>query len=467
LTTLFKTRESRIFKDPQWLQPLSDPPNGRPLCRDPDLELMALNLEQVFTTGQATNLFICGKPGSGKTVCLLYLLDQIQKHAEESDLPVVSVYVNAGRTRTPYFTMLELVRRLGHDVPDSGWQMFRLKQVFSDFLRRISVVIGIDEVDALLLKEKEPLIYYLNRQPGTTLILVSNRLEDATTFPERAQSTLRLELIGFQPYTMVEAEIILQERVERAFQPNVISKKLLRIVAEAASTAGDIRLGFSILLSAGVLAEREGRARVDFGDVERATRNEAIMEQLQAIKDLKKKLKLMNSGWIQHLPINQVQGAKICRPRTAGARKQEDSISSSLELEVGLVKEFGGELPEEHLRSCLGCADMTVGRAFVLIDQIWKGLFMDWGTRMDISEPCVRCDRSQRCPKVGLFPFREVFIGKVSRITLHELLHLCGCSETDINSVDRRLHPEWRCPYFWNVVAPRIVRANQMSTQEQ
>jgi len=50
--------------------------------------------------------------------------------------------------------------------------------------------VAIDEVDVLSLKEKEPLVYYLNRQPKTTLILISNKIEDAAQLPERALSTL-------------------------------------------------------------------------------------------------------------------------------------------------------------------------------------------------------------------------------------------------------------------------------------
>ena len=56
--TLFKTKEGKIFWDAKWLQPLSDPPDGLPLCRESDLELMASFVQDVFRTGQGRNLFI-------------------------------------------------------------------------------------------------------------------------------------------------------------------------------------------------------------------------------------------------------------------------------------------------------------------------------------------------------------------------------------------------------------------------
>jgi Cdc6-like AAA superfamily ATPase len=295
--TLFQQRESRIFKDARLLQPLSDPPSGKPLCRDADLRDMASSLSDLFTTGQARNLFIDGKPGTGKTVCVQYLLSEIRKHAEENHVPLIAVYVNAGKTRTPYYTMLEIVKESGLNVPNSGWQMFRLKQAFENLRKDKVVVVAIDEVDAIIFKEKEPLVYYLNRQPKTTLILVSNKIEDATNLPNRALSTLQPELFSTEPYTPEETKTILAERAEKAFQQGAFSDKLLEIVAEVTSKTEDIRLGFSILLSAGILAEKSGKTNVDAADIKSAIKNEtklgyikSLMEKIKELKDRQKKL---------------------------------------------------------------------------------------------------------------------------------------------------------------------------------
>lgn len=256
---------------------------------------MALFLSDVFKTCQARNLFIYGKPGTGKTVCVQYLLSEIRRHADEQRAPLVAVYMNAGKTRTPYYTMLEIVKSLGLSVPDCGWQMFWLKQTFENARKDRAIVIAIDEVDAITFKEKEPPVYYLNRQPKTTLILLSNKIEDATTLPSRALSTLQPKLLMLEPYTLKEAKTILAERVEKALQPGAISDKLLRIVAEVASKAEDIRLGFSILLSAGLFAEEDGKNNIDIEDVESAveseTRLEHIKELMEQIKELKSRLK--------------------------------------------------------------------------------------------------------------------------------------------------------------------------------
>jgi len=284
--TLFQTRENRIFKNAAWLHPLSDPPAGKPLCREQDLKYMASLLSDLFITGKGSNLFVFGKPGTGKTVCVRYLLSEIQKHAEKVGVSVATVYVNAGRTRAPYYTMLEIVKGLGLNVPSSGWQMFRLKRAFEDALEKTSMVIAIDEVETLLLKEKEPLVYYLNRQPKTALILISNKIEDAAELPERALSTLQLKLVLLEPYTPQEAEAILKERVGKAFYPRVIQNDLIKFIAEISSKAGDIRLGFSIILSAGRIAEEHGKNFIETEDIADAAESEIRMKQ---IKDLLEK----------------------------------------------------------------------------------------------------------------------------------------------------------------------------------
>ncbi|MCK4424588.1 AAA family ATPase [Candidatus Bathyarchaeota archaeon] len=287
---MFQDRESRIFKDSTWLQPLSDPPGGKPLCREADLTVMAAYLSEIFRAGQARNLFIHGKPGTGKTVCIRHLLSEINRHTQQTNAPVMATYVNAGRTRTPYYTMLEIVKGLGLNVPDAGWQMFRLKQAFERLLRDKSIVIAIDEVDSIIFKEKEPLVYYLNRQPKTTLILLSNTVEDATQLPERALSTLQPRLLLLKPYTFEETKKILKERVEYAFQPGVISNKLLNKVAKIASKTGDIRLGFSLLLSAGHAAEVAGKSRIDAEDVQSAVESETRVETLKKIDEIHKQI---------------------------------------------------------------------------------------------------------------------------------------------------------------------------------
>jgi cell division control protein 6 len=287
--SLFTFDKNSILQETKWLQPLSDPPGGRPLFRDADLELMGRRLSGLFTAGQASNLFIYGTPGTGKTVCVKYMLKEVAKHASEAKLPIQTAYVNAGKTRNPYYTMQEIVRQLGVSVPCAGWQMSRLKQAFESILAEKSVLIAIDEVDCIIFKEKEPLVYYLSRQPKTTLILISNDIDDIVKLPEKTLSTLHPVMIDAEPYAPEEIKQILKERADRTFKPNTISSILLTKIAQTVSEAGDIRLGFRILLTAGLYAEKAGKQVIDAADVAAAIRQESNVKRVREIEDLRDK----------------------------------------------------------------------------------------------------------------------------------------------------------------------------------
>jgi len=280
---LFEKSGGGIIVDAKWLQPLSDPPGVKPLCREWDLKFMASNISGIFETGKGRNLLIFGEPGTGKTLCVRYLLNETRKHAEALGVQVGVVYVNAGKTRTPYYTMLEVVKCLGVNAPNSGWQMHRLKQKFKAVTEEKPVLIAIDEVETLLLKEREPIVYYLSRQPNTTLILICNELEDAVALPDRALSTLQPELLSLEPYTPEEATVILKERAEKALKPGAIQEKLIEAIAEVTAKIGDIRAGFSFLLSAALNAEEAGRKRIKTEDLESALKRETRVKRIKEL----------------------------------------------------------------------------------------------------------------------------------------------------------------------------------------
>jgi cell division control protein 6 len=262
--------ESSVFADLRWLQPTSEPPDSFPVGREKYVNALSLLLAPALRGGAGRNVYVAGVPGTGKTLTARYVLDQLKEHVREAGLRVHAAYVNAGRTRSPYFTLLEAARSLGVDAPPSGWQFSRLKMEFEKRRGGEPMVVAIDEADALLFKVREPLIYYLNRQENMTLILISNRWDDLAGLPPRARSTLQLAPLIFEPYTAEEAKRILQDRAVRAFKPGAFNDETLDEAAALAAEMQDIRVGFSLLLTAGLLAEGQARSRVDLVDLERA-----------------------------------------------------------------------------------------------------------------------------------------------------------------------------------------------------
>ena len=105
--------------------------------------------------------------------------------------------------------------------------------------------------------------------------------------PEKTQSTLHPVLINAASYTREEITQILKERSDRTFKPNTIPDKLLTVIAKTVSEHEDIRFGFRVLLTAGLLAERTKKQTVDAADIASAINQENSVPKLRELKALK------------------------------------------------------------------------------------------------------------------------------------------------------------------------------------
>ena len=219
-----------------------------------------------------------------------FLLKEVNRHANQTQTRIKAIYVNAGKTRNPYHTLTEILRQLKIEVPDAGWQMYKLKQNFENALTETSVLIAIDEVDSIIYKEKEPLVYYLSRSPKTTLILISNNIEDLLKLPDRVISALRPHLIRLQPYKPKEITRILQERTQYALKPDAIPDTLLKRIARKTSESNDIRQSFHMLLTAATRAEKAHRPKIENRDINAAFKNQERIGKLREYSELKEKL---------------------------------------------------------------------------------------------------------------------------------------------------------------------------------
>ncbi len=265
-------RDSSIFSDPSWLQPTSNPPDPFPVGRERYVNALMALLSPALNEGAGRNVYVVGAPGTGKTLTARYVLDRLREEAKKAGFLVHVAYVNAGRTRSPYFTLLEIARSIGVNAPASGWQFTRLKEEFEKQRGGRPMIAAIDEADVLVSKVREPLIYYLNRQEKLTLVLITNRWDAISNLPARAKSTLQLAPIIFEPYTEQEAKRILQERAALAFKAGAVNEEAIDLAASLAAEMADIRVGFNLLLTAGLLAEGQGRSEVDLVDIKRAER---------------------------------------------------------------------------------------------------------------------------------------------------------------------------------------------------
>ncbi len=261
-------QDSTILQEASYLQPLSDPPEMQIEARDDLLRILHTVLAESLRSTSNQTLFLYGPPGTGKTLCARRILQELREYYEKRKKPIHIVYVNAGQTRNPYYTLLAITQQMGVKAPSSGWQFTRLKQEFEKAKEAYPAIITIDEADVILPKEREPLIYYLNRQPGVQLILISNHYTDLAALPPRAKSTLQPFPINFQPYTATEIQLILQARIKHALKPRTLTPQALTRIAQITAHKEDLRYAFNLLHTAALTTQASGRKQIQTNDIE-------------------------------------------------------------------------------------------------------------------------------------------------------------------------------------------------------
>lgn len=120
---------------------------------------------------------------------------------------------------------------------------------------------------------------------------------------------------------------------------------------------------------------------------------------------------------------------------------------SMITVECMTSKDF--PLENEHsTKDNNGCACFPLRKAWVFLDNI-----VSYGNicEEDIVEDCWHCKHCSRvdgeCSK-NISPYVKVYAQEISRVTVHELMHLFECTDDQIGNVEREIHPFWSCPFL-------------------
>jgi len=268
--------KSRIFKNREILLP-DYVPEELP-HRDKQILRLGGVLAPALAGFRPSNVFIYGLTGTGKTAVTKYVLRRLTVKADKR---VVYAYVNCRQVSTNYRVLAELVRSLGRSVPFTGLSTTEVLKRFVETLersRRIMIVV-LDEVDYLVKKSGDSILYYLTRLntdlrlSKLSVIGITNDLRFTEYLDPRVKSSLGEEELVFPPYTSSELRDILMMRAREAFYPGVLEDGVIPLCAAiAAKQNGDCRLALDLLLKAAEIAERDGKSKVTEDDVRRAQR---------------------------------------------------------------------------------------------------------------------------------------------------------------------------------------------------
>ncbi len=274
--------------------------------RDSQIEAVASILAPALRGERVSNLFVFGKTGTGKTLSVLHVSNELSRRvkAEGNDFLKV-IYINCKLKKvadTEYRILAELVSHLGGSVPATG---LPTDSVYNKFIELIDnkkqlVLIVLDEIDQAVKKISDGFLYTLTRlnselkNAQISLVGISNSLTFMDELDPRVRSSLGEEELVFPPYNALQLQDILRERSTETFHEGVLEEGVLaKCAAFAAREHGDARRALDLLRVAGELSEREGNNKVMLKHIDESNRKIERDKMLDVIESEPKQFQLV------------------------------------------------------------------------------------------------------------------------------------------------------------------------------
>ena len=194
---------------------------------------------------------------------------------------------------TEYRLLASLSKEFGANVPFTGLPTDRVYDIFFDCIEssKRSVIIIIDEIDALIQKNGDEILYNLTRinqdlkNSKITLIGITNDLGFVENLDPRIRSSLSEEELIFPPYNAIQLQDILRTRSREAFKEECLDTGVIeKCAALAAQEHGDARRALDLLRVSAELAERTGEEKVELKHVDEAEDKIDIDRTVELVK---------------------------------------------------------------------------------------------------------------------------------------------------------------------------------------
>ncbi len=206
--------------------------------RDEQIEQIAGILAPALRMEKPSNIFVYGKTGTGKTVVIRYVSDQLMNMAKEKNISLKIVYLNCKMKRvadTEYRIIAQLTNSLGGNVPPTG---LPTDEVYRLFVKEIEkekqlIIIILDEIDQLVAKAGDGILYNLTRinselkKVEISIVGISNDLVFIDNIDPRIKSSLSEEEVVFPPYNALQLQDILKKRVKLCFREGVVKEGVI------------------------------------------------------------------------------------------------------------------------------------------------------------------------------------------------------------------------------------------------
>ncbi len=240
--------------------------------RDEETTTIAQTLSVSLKGARPSNLLLFGKPGTGKTAVVKNVINKFKEKSTELGREVIVVFINAKIANTAYKVLYEIAEEMNINKIDkknqvyfTGLSLGEATNRILDFIkkRQLHVIFVIDEIDSLVDKNGDDILYNFTRANEQfqevgfiSLIGISNSLTFKDKLDPRVRSSLSEEEIVFNPYKIDQLQKILSERVKLAFYDDVVTDGTINLCAAiAGKDNGDARKAIDLLRVAAEIAE--------------------------------------------------------------------------------------------------------------------------------------------------------------------------------------------------------------------
>jgi len=248
--------------------------------RDNESTVIAQTLSVILRGGRPSNLLIFGKPGTGKTAVVKNVIERLKNKADNLGMQITVPFMNAKTANTSYKILYEIAEMMGINKEEkklqvhfTGLSLGEATDRILEYIRRknLRVVLVIDEIDSLVDKNGDDILYNFTRanerisaEQFISLIGISNSLTFKDKLDPRVRSSLSEEEMVFNPYTIEQLKDILTDRCKLAFTEHAIPIAAINLCAAMAGReTGDARKAIDLLRVAAEIAEREGSSTVN------------------------------------------------------------------------------------------------------------------------------------------------------------------------------------------------------------
>jgi len=250
--------------------------------RESEIEQTANILAPCLKLEKPSNLFIYGKTGSGKTLTVKHITNNLEKISKQKNIPLRTIYLNCKLKKiadTEYRLIAQLIREFNQEIPATGLPTDEVYKSFFNLIdqKKQLVLLVLDEIDQLVKKTGDEILYNLVRinedlkNTQITIVGISNDLIFINSLDPRVRSSLSEEEIVFPPYNALQIQDILKQRTKEAFKENTLEEGVIeKCAAYSAREHGDARRALELLRVAAEIAERNNLKKVKISHIDEA-----------------------------------------------------------------------------------------------------------------------------------------------------------------------------------------------------